>query len=147
MAQTYKSKSGDHYIALSNMEKRYIYKMACNIIKDVSERTLNGTLPKRWNDIDIDALEIMLICAPLENNGRFDDLMVVQIHKLDKALKKLYSTTFQDLFEIEIDGDNLLSVNAVYCRMEAHREHKRKVEQQKIINSKDDLLKQSGLFY
>ena len=146
MAQVYTAKDKNIYIALSNLEKRYIFTMGANIIRDVHKRTTDGTLPPRWNDHDINALEIPLLCEPLENNGPFIDLQIQQIHKLDKALVKLYSTTFEDLFDIDIDKTQPLSKEEVFIRMEEYRELKSKVEQRRIINTKDDLLKQSGLF-
>lgn len=147
MAQVYTAKDKNVYIALSNMEKRYIYKMGCNIIKQVHERTKAGTLPARWNHHDINALEIPLLCEPLENDGLFIDLQIQQIHKLDKALVKLYNTTFEDLFDLKIQKDQPLTKEEVFTRMEEYRELKSKVEQRKIINSKNDLLANSGLFY
>ena len=147
MAKTFKTKTGEHYIALSNMEKRYIYRLGCNIIREVHRRTEEGILPPRWNDHDINALEIPLLCEPLESDGLFLDLLVQQVHKLDKCLMKLFESTFEEVFDVTVETDQPLTKEEVFVRMEEYREHKSRIQKLKIINSKNDLLAQSGLFY
>lgn len=145
MAKIYKTKNDDTFVALSNPEKRQVYRMGCEVIKQVAELTNNDQLPRDWNDHDVNALEIPLICEPLEQGGRFDDLMVQQIEKYNKALHKIYGTDFHDLFEIDIEPGELTK-DEVFARMEAHREMQRNLRRKEIEKAKDDLLIKSGLF-
>ena len=145
MAKKYNTKDFETFLALSDLEKKQIYVLGSEVIKQVAELEKTNQLPHGWNKHDANALTIPLLCQPLEEGGAFIDLMEQQIDKYNKALEKIYGSDFYDIFEIEIE-DGKLNKDEVFERMEHHRKLKRDFERKKLEDKKAMLSINTKLF-
>ena len=124
MAHYYETANQEIYIALTDQEKYFIYKMGQSIILDVLKKSHEDRLPDDWNDHDHNSLTVPLLCEPFSLGGSFLDLQVSQISKYNRALLKLYNQSFSDLFPLDIETQPLTK-EQVHARMQRHREQKR----------------------
>ena len=139
MANLYLTNSGQKYIAFTNEEKDHIYELGTLIAYDALRLDKMGALPKKWNELDFNALTIPLLCESFATGGRYEDLQTVQIAKYNKALRKLYKKNFETLFEIKISKSKMLTTHEVWQRMESMRYLKKKKSLKDQIQYRSDL--------
>ena len=139
MANLYLTNSGQKYIAFTNEEKDHIYTLGSEIARYALQLEKDGTLPKKFNGHDFNALSIPLLCEPFVTGGRYEDLQTVQIAKYNKALRKLFKKNFETLFEIKISKSKMLSTHEVWQRMESMRCLKKKKNLKEQIKYRTDL--------